>query len=135
DERGDRPGRDGARRCKVREEVGGRVGGRLRRAVRPSGRKVAEVAMPGPDRRIDLAWQLRAHLESLRAAGVQFVPCGEPLALLPQRGADAPRSPEPEPPPDPLAERRRELTVLAGEVAGCDLCPELFSTRSQTVFG
>ena len=86
---------------------------------------------------IDYVSQLRAHLESLRAAGVMFVPRGEPLKISPRiavaQGADASRSEEP--PPDPLAERRRELTVLAGEVAGCDLCPELFPTRTQTVFG
>ncbi len=85
---------------------------------------------------IDLARQLRAHLESLRAAGVMFVPRGEPLMLAPLRvAANQEAAQEPEPPPDPLEVRRRELTVLANEVAGCDLCPELFSTRTQTVFG
>jgi uracil-DNA glycosylase len=94
--------------------------------------------MPEP---IDLAQQLRYHLDALRAAGVLFVPRGEPLAHRPhlaqpaaeQQGADAPRSPGP--PADPLEERRRELTVLAAEVAKCDRCADLFSTRTQTVFG
>lgn len=81
---------------------------------------------------IDLSRQLRAHLESLRAAGVLFVPRGEPLTLAPAPPTSATK---PEPPPDPLAERRRELTVLASEVAACDKCPELFPTRTQTVFG
>src|SRR5439155_17990254 len=31
--------------------------------------------------------------------------------------------------------RRRELEVLRTEVAACDKCSELFSTRLQTVFG
>ena len=45
------------------------------------------------------------------------------------------QGPRPAPPADPLAERRHELTVLAAEVAKCDRCPDLFSTRTQTVFG
>jgi DNA polymerase len=85
---------------------------------------------------IDLVSQLRGHLDSLKAAGVLFVPRGEPLVIAP--AVTEPVSVvavPPEPPPDPLAVRRRELAVLAGEVAECDLCPELFSTRTQTVFG
>lgn len=89
--------------------------------------------MPEP---IDLARQLRHHLEALRAAGVLFVPRGEPLSLapislIPER---APAAVVP-PPADPLAERRRELAVLAAEVAKCDRCADMFSTRTQTVFG
>ncbi len=34
-----------------------------------------------------------------------------------------------------LAKRREALTILAQEVAGCTLCDELASTRTQTVFG
>lgn len=82
---------------------------------------------------IDLARQLRAHVESLRAAGVTFVPRGEPLRIAPAPVSEP--EPEPAPPPDPLAERKRELTVLASEVEKCDRCPELFATRRQTVFG
>src|SRR5581483_735561 len=88
------------------------------------------------DSPIDLAAQLRAHLESLRAAGVLFVPRGEPLVLAPLRVAANPEpAAAPEPPPDPLEVRRHELTVLAAVVAKCDLCPDMFSTRTQTVFG
>ena len=93
---------------------------------------------------INLTRQLRFHLESLRAAGVLFVPRGEPLKFhalpLQQEAASvtipvpAPMA-APEPPPDPSIERRRELTVLAAEIATCDKCPELSSTRTQTVFG
>jgi DNA polymerase len=79
---------------------------------------------------IDLARQLRLHLESLRAAGVLFVPRGEPLTIAPAE----PNGAAP-PPPDPLAERRGELTVLAAEIAKCARCPDMFSTRTQTVFG
>jgi DNA polymerase len=92
-----------------------------------------------PDGPIDLVHQLRAHLASLQAAGVLFVPRGEPVApirVVP-RPSVAPVAPvEPPPPPeDPSAVRRRELAVLATEVAACDKCSELFSTRSQAVFG
>ena len=93
------------------------------------------------DGTVDLVRQVRAHLESLRAAGVLFVPRGPALAplrvvaprvataVVATLGADAPRS------EDPHETRRRELTVLAAEVAACDRCSELFSTRLQTVFG
>ena len=93
------------------------------------------------DGAVDLVRQVRAHLESLRAAGVLFVPRGPALAplrvvaprvataVVATQGADTPRS------EDPHETRRRELTVLAAEVAACDKCSELFSTRTQTVFG
>ncbi len=87
----------------------------------------------------DPARQLRQHLEGLRAAGVAFLP----IAPLPEL-APAP----PPPPPDPRAirppaasvesdvePRLRELTVLAGRVCECQRCPQLASTRTQTVFG
>jgi DNA polymerase len=37
--------------------------------------------------------------------------------------------------PDSVADRKRELNVLATQIAPCDRCPELFATRTQTVFG
>lgn len=85
------------------------------------------------------ARQLQANLELLRAAGVLFVPRGAPLLpgtaaptseQLP--GHESPRLPIQV---DPLAERRRELTVLAEAIAACDRCNDLYSTRTQTVFG
>jgi DNA polymerase len=82
----------------------------------------------------ELARQVRAHLESLRAAGVMFVPRGEPLAL-PTPVPQAEQKAIPEAPADPLAVRRHELKVLADEIEKCDRCEELFSTRTQTVFG
>ncbi len=80
-----------------------------------------------PDR---LARAVRQHLESLRAAGVEWPPnvAPPPISLF-----AAPAAP-PEP-VDPLAERRHELTVLAQRVAGCSRCTALASTRTQTVFG
>ena len=88
--------------------------------------------MPEP---IDIARQLQLHLESLRAAGVLFVPRGKPLKIAATATATFAPGPAPSPPADPLAERRHELTLLAAEVAKCDRCPDLFSTRTQTVFG
>jgi uracil-DNA glycosylase len=87
-----------------------------------------------------LVRQLRTQLELLQAGGVEFVPRGEPLTFA------APRVPEPagaeslfaEPEPvvpDSPDTRRRELTVLAQQIEPCSRCPELFSTRTQTVFG
>jgi DNA polymerase len=85
---------------------------------------------------VDLVQQVRAHLESLRAAGVLLVPRG-PVLVLP-RTAPAPTPvpvAAPEPEIDPLEVRATELRVLGAEVAACDKCSELFSTRTQTVFG
>src|SRR5262245_44672687 len=104
-----------------------------------------------------LARQLRLHLESYKAAGVEFIPVAAPIAfaapapvLQSEQGADAPRSPEPivatpdmaglfdepeAPLPDTPDGRRHELAVLAERVAGCPRCPQLYSTRTQTVFG
>jgi DNA polymerase len=111
---------------------------------------------------VNLTAQLLAHLQSLKASGVLFMPRGEPLplpTLIPVSTAPAPAprlAPEPvaasaspvvsrdETPslfaqpaaiPDSPEGRRKALTLLAGEVSGCDLCGELFSTRTQTVFG
>jgi uracil-DNA glycosylase len=79
---------------------------------------------------LDLAHQARLHLDSLRAAGVLFVPRGAPIALpppvAPAQVAEV---------ADPLEARRHALDVLRAEVAACDKCSELFSTRMQPVFG
>ncbi len=89
-----------------------------------------------PSDSVDLVRQLKAHLESLQAAGVLFVPRGAPVALrMVAPVADAPVQVAAEVPTDPLEARRRELTTLESEVTACDKCSELFSTRTQTVFG
>ena len=89
------------------------------------------------DGSIDLVQQVRAHLESLSAAGVLFVPRGEVVVRAPLRVAANPVvvAPAPEPEPDPFETRLRELEVLRTEVAACNKCSELFATRLQTVFG
>jgi len=91
---------------------------------------------------MDLARQLKAHLEALRAAGVEFVPVGERLVFArpapePRAGSSRsiPMAAEPAAAPDSPDSRRRELTVLAQSITSCNRCPELFSTRTQTVFG
>jgi uracil-DNA glycosylase len=85
---------------------------------------------------INLVQQLRAHLESLRAAGVLFVPRGEVITVrLPAPPPAAPIAPASPVTENPAGERRRELAVLENEVAACDRCSELFSTRLKTVFG
>src|SRR4051812_34972420 len=114
------------------------------------------------DTRAALARQLRLRLEALKAAGVEFLPVMAPLAfaapepepvslrdavkqgvpIAPAEPVAAITAPEPtdlfaEPVslPDSPADRRHELTVLAQQVSGCSRCPQLFSTRTQTVFG
>jgi uracil-DNA glycosylase family 4 len=99
----------------------------------------------------DLRRQLQAHLRSLSAAGITWVPIGTPLqspAPIPM-AVETPQAPveeqpslpevaEPVPPhaPQPSIEQRRiALAQLAVEVSGCTRCPELCSTRTQTVFG
>ena len=65
------------------------------------------------DGSINLAQQVQAHLQT----------------------AGTPAVAQPEPAVDPLEARRQELTVLATEVAACDKCSELFSSRTAPVFG
>ena len=80
---------------------------------------------------IDLREQLLRHLESLRAAGVLFIP--RPRTPLAVTVAEV--EPEVEAVVDPLESRRVSLETLQAEVAKCDRCSELFSSRTQTVFG
>jgi DNA polymerase len=114
------------------------------------------MTMSQPDRPIDPIQQLKDHLQSLRAAGLLFLPKGEPIVLslaaspsggttgnghgAPAVPAAAPAGPavaaaNPAPSADSAEGRRQALTVLAAEVEKCDLCPELYATRTQTVFG
>lgn len=81
----------------------------------------------------DAAGQVKRHLDALRAAGVEFVPDrrGE-IATVPAAPDASPSSPVVG---DQTEDRRHALAVLAGQVSKCDRCKELFSTRTQTVFG
>jgi uracil-DNA glycosylase family 4 len=83
----------------------------------------------------DLTRQLRQHLDSLRAAGVYWLPAEPPQAgggsdgAVPIANASGPS------PADDREQRRHELTVLAERVSGCQRCTELVVSRSRTVFG
>ena len=75
--------------------------------------------------------QVKQHVDLLHSAGVEFVAIPpdrpmEPIAAEPTQGAAT---------VDTSDTRRKALGVLAEEVAKCDRCPELYSTRTQTVFG
>lgn len=87
---------------------------------------------------IDPTNQIRTRLASLAAAGVEWVPVGTPLAI-PKSIAPVIATPFESPiaPPSvsPTDDRKIALQQLAKEVAACDRCPDLFSTRTQTVFG
>lgn len=103
--------------------------------------------------REELKQQARQHLDSLRAAGVEWLPAGTPTGNLKLNLDEADAAPpvsagpasktQPavsaeevsSPPSLDLDQRRVELQVLAKKVAGCTLCGELASTRTQTVFG
>lgn len=90
--------------------------------------------------RIDAARQLKLHLDSLRAAGVEFIPVAAPMTFavsepdaVDHPGVNTPGSPEAD--ADSPESRRHELGILAERVCGCERCPSLFATRTQTVFG
>jgi hypothetical protein len=88
----------------------------------------------------DVAAQVRRHLESLRLAGVEWLPANAPLPppadapepMLVEAPAAAPRGLFEEPigpavaaPPVSAEDRRRELKLLAERVGGCTRCKEL----------
>jgi DNA polymerase len=108
----------------------------------------------------ELARAARLHLDSLRAAGVEWLPAAADLPLVvetapAQDPSPAPPTPAAQPVPSVIdtglqkeilfqpvgseaaapEQRRHELTVLAERVAGCTRCAELARTRTQTVFG
>src|SRR5262245_44378295 len=106
---------------------------------------------PGPPE--DLTRQVRQRLESLRAAGIDWLPTappgdqtaftqaseakGEPVGVQPSLFEERldPPSPETGAAAGDVGQRRHELTVLAERVAACTRCPGLAATRTQTVFG
>ena len=118
---------------------------------------MSETARPTPEHLARLA---RQHLETLRAAGVEWLPTAPPPEAVPEP-VPTPALPKaaPEPPPAGKAvarslfeemeepaqtlpsptltpeQRRQELEALAQRVAVCMRCPALASTRTQTVFG
>lgn len=95
-----------------------------------------------------LARMGKQHLDSLKAAGIEWLPGGL-KAGPPRAPSGAPTSQqttlfgEPTPPlatsaksmPENLDERRRALHVLAEQASSCTRCSELVASRTQTVFG
>ena len=95
---------------------------------------------------IDFARQLQLHLEALKAAGIDYIPRPASVADFVRTNL---KQGHPAPPVEPVAVvvtpavpsadspdgRRRSLGVLATEAAACECCPELYATRTQTVFG
>lgn len=81
----------------------------------------------------ELRRQARQHMDSLRAAGVEYVPNEPPpAAATGEMQADLWTAPATAPPAE---DRRHSLEVLAAEVSRCTRCAELAATRTQTVFG
>jgi uracil-DNA glycosylase len=109
-----------------------------------------EATMPDPADSHSPDWvrQARQHLDSLRSAGVEWLPAAAALdlsltvqatgnsSMTPVSGSlfDAPATATVPGSVNPELQRR-ELTVLAKQVAPCTRCPELAATRTQTVFG
>jgi DNA polymerase len=102
----------------------------------------------GPE---EIRRQAKFHLESLRAAGLEWLPTGPPQAVespdpraeekaakpasdLFAEPVDSAAVPSAEAVPLSIEERRQALAVLANQVAGCTRCAGLAATRTQTVF-
>ncbi|MFO0845380.1 MAG: uracil-DNA glycosylase [Gemmataceae bacterium] len=90
----------------------------------------------------DVARMLGQHLDSLRAAGVEWGPSGQGGALpLPTVAAGPVQTSlfasaaEAAAPAGDLDQRRQALDALRKQVAVCTRCPQLAATRTQTVFG
>jgi DNA polymerase len=109
---------------------------------------------PVPLSREELARQGRQHLESLRSAGVEWLPAAHTAPLPPRPSHAAPALAnagtlftEPDepaggeqaagPPPGEVSpeQRRQALELLAEQVSTCPRCAELCRSRTQTVFG
>ena len=98
----------------------------------------------------EMARQAKQHVESLRAAGVDWLPLAPP-PTVPEAAEPAGAAPTslfdlgeernaPMPSATPAVtlnpeQRRQDLTVLAETVSHCVRCAELAATRTQTVFG
>jgi len=102
--------------------------------------------------RANLTHQLRQHVDSLRSAGVEWIPnAPAPAGLAMSEGVSAGETESiasaeamvltgslfesAEQPVASPEQRRQELTVLAAQVSKCTRCSELACTRTQTVFG
>jgi len=118
---------------------------------------MADTNRPGGEH---LARMARQHLDSLRAAGVEWLPVappgpsamdpspnpsipGQTSSLYAEEALAGQQAPQETPtmagaqgsPALSLQKCRQELEVLTGTVARCTRCAELAATRTQTVFG
>ncbi len=91
----------------------------------------------------ELIRHARRHLESLAAAGIDWLPDGPPPAR-PAAAAEPPASVQaglwsagaaPGVGPASSEDRRQALEVLAEKAGQCTRCPALASSRTQAVFG
>ncbi|QEL18096.1 uracil-DNA glycosylase [Limnoglobus roseus] len=86
--------------------------------------------------------QLKQRLDALAAAGIEFLPAIAPTPIRLEQNPFATTEPVSTSLFDDVTtasvgvdDTRRQLTMLADEIRGCKKCPELFATRTQTVFG
>jgi DNA polymerase len=110
---------------------------------------MSELSNPTP---AQLARMARQHAESLRAAGVEWIPAASLPPVEPDSvGAGAqptsgsspslfaelaePPATAKQPPVLSPEQRRHALQLLAEKVSTCTRCAELAATRTQTVFG
>ncbi|MFO0876765.1 MAG: uracil-DNA glycosylase [Gemmataceae bacterium] len=96
----------------------------------------------------DLERQLRQHIDSLRSAGIEWVPttpqsssppgATRPLTLVSDASVQVSlfaSTPQTEVVSADQESRLQQLQALRAQVAACTRCPQLASTRTQTVFG
>ena len=92
----------------------------------------------------DIKRQARLHLDSLRMAGIEWLPGSAGKAPKNDPGTGGVTSlplfaTEEAPAPPPVAvsidERKKQLADLKERVSRCTRCPHLAATRTQTVFG
>lgn len=83
---------------------------------------------------VDITKQLLSRVVGAKSAGIQWVGSAAELTIqLPESTTTSNTSPQPA--INTLETRVIALKTLADEVSQCQRCPELSSTRTQTVFG
>src|SRR5437764_5420633 len=92
----------------------------------------------------DLTRQAQQHLDSLRAAGVEWLPTAPPPDVVVPAPTEAPAAVQrsllvlDEAPPTAaltVEQRQQALAALAQRVSQCTRCAPLAAARNQTVFG
>src|SRR5690348_7262097 len=104
---------------------------------------MSDEPIPSPEQ---LTRQARQHLDSLRAAGVEWLPDAAPPIFAARTSSPEPAAvqkglplvddtPTPEVAALTVEQRREALAALAQRVSQCTRCTELAARRTQTVFG